>query len=181
MDHSVLPNLSAQPGDRSAALPIRNEIASLLAGLTEQSVMTFLTVEGQNRFVVIDIAAMATKQPTIPAKQSSPWTDCFWVPHRGETVRVNVTDITLITAERDYMRLHVAGGSYLMHETIAALEQKLDPAEFIRLHRSTIVRRGHIVGFKYDVSGVWSATLADGQMVRVGRTYLANARAIVGR
>lgn len=180
MTDFLLANPLVQSPARSSALPIRSEVASLLAGLTGQSAMTFLTVDGQNRFVVIDIAAMAAADPA-PLPDASPWADCFWVPHRGETVRVKATDITLITAERDYMRLHVAGGSYLMHETIAALDQKLDPKEFIRLHRSTIVRRDHIVSFKCDSSGVWSATLVDGQTVRVGRTYLANARAIAGR
>ena len=56
-------------------------------------------------------------------------------------VRLAVEDIDLIQAERDYMRLHIGARSYLLHQTIAALEVRLDPEQFIRIHRSTIVRR----------------------------------------
>jgi two-component system, LytTR family, response regulator AlgR len=118
-----------------------------------------------------------SEQPTPP----SPWTREFWVPHRSDIVRVAARDIDVITAERDYMRLHVGARSFLLHETISGLERKLDPAEFVRLHRSTLVRRDRIVGFKHDGSGGWEAQLHDGRWLRVGRSYLANARAMAER
>ncbi len=105
----------------------------------------------------------------------------FWVPNRGELVRVSATSIERIEAERDYMRLHVRDGgvarSYLIHETIGALEQRLDPALFIRLHRSAIVRRDLIARLGHDGQGNWTAELANGTHVRIGRTYLASVRA----
>lgn len=111
----------------------------------------------------------------------SQWTTEFWVPHRAEIVRVPASDIDLIEAERDYMRLHVGPRSYLLHQTITELERRLDPAQFIRLHRSTIARRDRIAGLKHDGFGAWTAELADGRSLRIGRTYLANARTMVGR
>jgi len=83
--------------------------------------------------------------------------------------------------ERDYVRLHVGQRSYLMLHTIAGIEARLDPERFIRLHRSTIVRRDRIAGLKHDGLGVWSAELADGSMQRIGRTYLARVKAMAGR
>jgi two-component system response regulator AlgR len=71
--------------------------------------------------------------------------------------------------------------SFLLHETITELERKLDPAEFVRLHRSTIARRDRIAGFASLPSGGWQARLRDGRVVRVGRSYLASARAMAGR
>ena len=106
------------------------------------------------------------------------WKREFWVPHRSEIIRIAAQDIDLIIAERDYMRLHVGTRSYLLHETITELERRLDPAEFVRLHRSTLVRRDRIIGFKHNGAGAWQVQLRDGQWLRVGRTYLANARAI---
>ncbi len=105
----------------------------------------------------------------------------FWVPHRSELIRVAAQDIERIDAERDYMRLHVGQRSYLLHQTISALEERLDPERFIRLHRSTIVRRDRIRGLKHDGGGVWSADLGDGEEVRIGRTYLDHAKAMAGR
>jgi two-component system response regulator AlgR len=112
---------------------------------------------------------------------ASPWATEFWVPHRAEIVRIAVGDIDLIEAERDYMRLHVGPRSFLLHQTIGELERRLDPAAFVRLHRSTIARRDRIASFKYDKDGAWLAELSDGRAIRVGRTYIANARAMAGR
>jgi two-component system response regulator AlgR len=102
------------------------------------------------------------------------------VPHRSEIIRIPVQDIDLIEAERDYMRIHVGPRSFLLHETITELERRLNPAEFVRLHRSTLARRDRIVGFKHNGAGAWQAQLRDGRWLRVGRTYLANARAMAG-
>ncbi len=105
----------------------------------------------------------------------------FWVPNRGELARVAVADIDRIEAERDYMRLHAGNRSWLIHETIGALEARLDPAMFLRLHRSSIVRRDRIVRLAHDGQGNWAAELDDGQQLRIGRTYLASVRASVTR
>jgi len=105
----------------------------------------------------------------------------FWVPHRAELVRIAAQDIERIDAERDYMRLQVGTRSFLLHQTISALEDRLDPEQFIRLHRSTIVRRDRIGKLRHDGSGVWYADLGNDEEVRIGRTYLARAKAIAGR
>lgn len=116
-----------------------------------------------------------------PEKEASEWIEEFWVPHRSELIRVAASDLERIDAERDYVRLHVGQRSYMMLHTIAGLEARLDPEQFIRLHRSTIVRRDRIAGLKHDGLGVWSAELADGSMQRIGRTYLARVKAMAGR
>ncbi|MBF9150851.1 LytR/AlgR family response regulator transcription factor [Novosphingobium jiangmenense] len=124
--------------------------------------------------------------PLTPEKPASEWIEEFWVPHRSELIRVAASDLERIDAERDYVRLHVGhqngqGRSYMMLHTIAGLEARLDPEQFIRLHRSTIVRRDRIAGLKHDGLGVWSAELADGSIQRIGRTYLARVKAMAGR
>lgn len=124
--------------------------------------------------------------PLTPERASSEWIEEFWVPHRSELIRVAASDLERIDAERDYVRLHVGGQpghgrSYMMLHTIAGLEARLDPDRFIRLHRSTIVRRDRIAGLKHDGLGVWSAELADGSLQRIGRTYLARVKAMAGR
>ena len=107
--------------------------------------------------------------------------DEFWVPHRSELVRIAANDIERIDAERDYMRLHVGQRSYLLHQTIGALEARLDPMRFIRLHRSVIVRKDRIARLGHDKAGAWHAELVDGDQVRIGRTYLAHVKAMAGR
>jgi len=108
------------------------------------------------------------------------------VPYRSELLRISADDVDRIDAERDYVRLHVgqkdgASRSYLLLQTVSGLEARLDPERFIRLHRSTILRRDRIKGLRHDGLGVWSAELEDGTLVRIGRTYLAKAKAMAGR
>ena len=126
-------------------------------------------------------AARSDLDSSAPLHRHNSWAHELWVPHRGEIIRLEARDIDVIRAERDYMRLYVGGQSFLLHETISQLERQLDPAEFVRLHRSTIVRTDFIVGFSHTANGSWSAHLRDGHWQRVGRTYLANARALVER
>lgn len=126
---------------------------------------------------VRDALAAAPPRPALDAA----WTTEFWIPHRSEMIRIAAADIDRIEAERDYMRLHVGPRSYLLHETITALERRLDPARFIRLHRSTIIRRDRIAKLRHDGLGGWYADLVDGASMRIGRTYLTAARALAGR
>jgi two-component system response regulator AlgR len=114
------------------------------------------------------------------------WLNEFWVPHRSELLRISASAVDRIDAERDYVRLHVGAKegpsrSYLLLQTVSGLEARLDPERFIRLHRSAILRRDRITGLRHDGLGVWSAELEDGTAVRIGRTYLARAKAMAGR
>lgn len=105
----------------------------------------------------------------------------FWVSHRAELIRIAAIDIERIEAERDYMRLHTGQRSYLLHQTISALEQRLDPALFQRIHRSHIVRRDLISGLRHEGGGVWHALLGDDMSMRIGRKYLADVKRLAGK
>ena len=119
--------------------------------------------------------------PDEAAKASSAYVEEFWVPDQSGLVRIAACDIERITAERDYMRLIVGRRSWLIHRTIAKLEQDLDPASFIRVHRSVILRRDTIVGLYRDDGGHWVARLADGGEQRIGRSYTDEVKKLAGR
>jgi len=173
------------------------ELARKLAGLSCPPLVIFVTAFDAFAVAAFDVAAVdyllkpidparlcvAIKRAVgardqLPAAQPSPWVQEFWVPNRGEIIRIAAGDIDRIEAERDYMRLQVGARSYLLHTTIAALEQRLDPARFIRLHRSTIIQRDRIAGLRREPGGNWLAVLAGGQTTPIGRTYLDAARAL---
>jgi two-component system response regulator AlgR len=107
--------------------------------------------------------------------------DEFWASDLSGLVRIRAIDIDRVSAERDYMRLHVGPRSWLIHHSMAALEEGLDPVRFVRLHRSAIVRRDFISGFQRNASGRWIARLADGSEQPVGRLYADSVREIAGR
>lgn len=114
-------------------------------------------------------------------RSESKWLGELWIPHKSELLRVETEQVSRIDAERDYVRLHVGDRTYLLLQTIVGLEAKLDPSRFIRIHRSTILRRDFIRGLRHDGLGVWLAELEDGEELRIGRTYLPKVKAMAGR
>jgi two-component system response regulator AlgR len=115
------------------------------------------------------------------AEPRSQWIREFWVQHRAEMVRIDAATVDLIEAERDYMRLHVGERSWLIHQTIKELEARLDPATFLRIHRSKMVRRAGICALRHNGDGAWSVDLGPGGIHRIGRTYLHDVKAIMQR
>lgn len=113
--------------------------------------------------------------------QQSDYAQEFWVSHRNELIRIAALDIERIEAERDYMRLHVGDRSYLLHQTISSLEERLDPAMFQRIHRSHILRKDTITGLRHEGGGVWHILLSDGDSLRIGRKYLADVKNLAGK
>lgn len=113
--------------------------------------------------------------------RNSEWLDELWIPHRSELIRIDTDEVSRIDAERDYVRLHVGDRSYLLLQTIAGLESKLDPTKFIRIHRSTILRKDRITGLRHDGLGVWSVEMGDEEALRIGRTYLPKVKAMARR
>ena len=138
-------------------------------------------VENERLTLAISRVRERTAEPRGDDTEDSPWAEEFWVPYKSELRRIVAAEIDRVEAERDYMRLHVGPVSYLLHQTITGLEERLDPEEFIRLHRSHLVRRDWIAGLRHDGGGVWMACLKCGTEIRIGRTHLAEAKKLAGK
>lgn len=96
----------------------------------------------------------------------------LWVRRTGSGfVRVPVDAIEYITTEDDYVRLHVGERSHLMRETLSGLQERLDPAQFLRVHRSALVRASAIGEFKRSALGLLEVHLTGGDRLRVGRVH----------
>jgi two-component system response regulator AlgR len=104
----------------------------------------------------------------------------FWASDHVGLTRIRAEDVDRIIAERDYMRIHVGKRSWLINHSLSKLEQELDPHQFVRLHRSAIVRRNFVIRLQHADAG-WIACLADGSEQRVGRAFADNARKLSGR
>ena len=84
---------------------------------------------------------------------------------------VLVEDIDWIGAAGDYTELHVRGRSHLLRETMNSLVQQLDSTEFLRIHRSRIVRTKGIVELRAIDNREYLVKLSDGSQHRSSRTY----------
>ncbi len=86
---------------------------------------------------------------------------------------VAVESIEWIDADGNYVQLHASGRKHRVRVAIGALEATLDPRQFLRIHRSTIVNVDRIARLELDRASDYTAVLHGGQRLTVGRTYRA--------
>jgi two-component system, LytTR family, response regulator len=89
----------------------------------------------------------------------------------GRIVILRVAEIDWIEAASNYVRLHAAGRDHLLRETMTALESKLNPSDFVRIHRSTIVRVDRIRELEPLFQGDYVVILEDGTRLTSSRGY----------
>ncbi len=97
----------------------------------------------------------------------------LWIREGDARVRIPVEMIERLEADGDYVRLHVGQRVRLMRARLGDLADRLDPAHFVRIHRSEIVRHDLIAAIRRQDSGRTFAVLAGGREVPVSRRYVA--------
>jgi two-component system LytT family response regulator len=93
------------------------------------------------------------------------------VSHNRRIALVRTDDIDWIESSANYVRLHVGGTSRLLRMTMNQLERRLDPKQFARIHRSTIVRIDRIADMTALFHGDFKVTLKDGTELRLSRKF----------
>jgi len=101
------------------------------------------------------------------------------VRDRGRTVLLDPNDVTRIEADGDYVRVHAVGATYLVRETLAAMEARLDGARFVRIHRSTIVQLQYVRQLRRRHDARFVVTLADGTRLTSSRRYSHCLRTLI--
>ena len=99
---------------------------------------------------------------------------------RDRVLFVDVGDIDWIGADGDYVRIHTGGKSHLVRDTMAAMEQRLDAASFVRIHRSAIVNVSRIRELRPYSSREYAVILTDGTRLRLSRRYRDRLRVHFG-
>ena len=88
----------------------------------------------------------------------------------GKVRVVSVEEIRFITAEDAYVKIHTADEAYLLRERMHVLEDRLNPANFARIHRSTIVRIDLIESVLHSSGGDYAVRLTTGEKLDVSRS-----------
>ena len=97
----------------------------------------------------------------------------LWIREGDARVRVPVEMIERLEADGDYVRLHIGQRARLLRARLGDLAERLDPAQFVRIHRSEIVRHDLIAAIRRHDSGRTFAVLCGGREVPVSRRYVA--------
>ena len=97
----------------------------------------------------------------------------IWVHRRAERVRVDLDSVEMVQAEGEYVRLFVRDQSYLHRASIGSIAARLDPARFMRVHRSYVIRLDLISKVRRKAAGGYSLLLVSGSEIPLGRLYRA--------
>jgi two-component system LytT family response regulator len=95
----------------------------------------------------------------------------------GRVVLLKVGEIDFIEADGNYAKLHVGRKAHLLREKMHDLEGRLDPAKFVRIHRSVIVNLDRIKELHPHFNGDYIVVLEDGRQLRLSRTRRENLEA----
>ena len=99
----------------------------------------------------------------------------------GHVFFIKAEEIDWLEAEGNYVRLHAGKESYLLRDTISALESQLDPKKFIRVHRSAIVNIDRITELQPWFHGEYRIILREGVQLTLSRTYREKLHDLLGR
>ena len=163
--------------------------------LPESTAVVFVTAHDEHAVRAFDIAAVdyllkpfdrkrfdqaierVKKSATRPRDVAAAF---FTVRKRDRVLLVAVKDVDWIEAEGKYVRIHVREQSHLIRDGIAAVEARLDPRQFVRIHRSTIVNLRRITELQRGDGGDYIVVLGSGARLTLSRRFRAHVREMTG-
>lgn len=101
------------------------------------------------------------------------------VQSAGKTSFIGVEEVDFIRAAENYVELHVAQASHLLHVAMNTLEKSLDPETFVRIHRSLIVNLHRVKQIQPASHGEYMLLLDSGVRLQSGRTYHERIKALM--
>jgi two-component system LytT family response regulator len=102
---------------------------------------------------------------------SGTYTEHFTIKDKGREHKVKTEDIIFLRAEGNYLLLQLKERGFLYRMTMNAVESELDPARFLRIHRSYIVNRAHVRNSRYSGNNEFIFSMANGERIISGRSY----------
>ena len=131
----------------------------------------------------VDKAIAALRDPESPAwiarlkaltadlEQEGSYLTRLRIRGRGRIYFVDCRVIQCIVAAGNYVALHTDQDEHLMRTTMHALEERLDPERFVRVHRSAMVNLDHVTELQPQGRGEYRLLLANGRRLPLGRKY----------
>jgi two-component system LytT family response regulator len=131
--------------------------------------------EFTNRVLELLSTVKSQKKPT------PEFEDRLAIRTNGRVVFLNLDEIHWVEAAANYVRLNTAKDSYLFRETISRISDRLNPADFVRIHRSMIVNVRRIKELIPVNSGEYVVILNSGKELSCSRGYRSNLQHLIAK
>lgn len=129
----------------------------------------------------IEFAELSNGRTQKAPKDKNGYTTRLVFKSRGRILFLSVSDVRWIGAEENYVRICTANENHLLRETMASMEQKLDPRSFLRVHRSAIVNLKYVREVRTEAQGDFVVQMVEGQKVPMSRSYHARIRELLAK
>jgi two-component system LytT family response regulator len=113
-------------------------------------------------------------------RRDPPKADRLVVKSGGRLFFLRTDEIDWVEAAGNYVRLHVGNTSHLLRETMTAMEGRLDPEKFVRIHRCRIVNVDRIQEMQPWLNGEYAVLLRTGARLTLSRGYREKLQEKVG-
>ncbi|MFZ6686662.1 LytR/AlgR family response regulator transcription factor [Undibacterium sp. SXout11W] len=119
------------------------------------------------------LRAYANSEAVLTTKQTNDYWQFISVRSIGSIERIALEDVFWIEAQGNYMQLHLKDKKTLYRASMSLLEKHLDPAIFLRIHRSTIIRKDQIIKMQVMPDNSYKMALRCGNQVLVSERYIS--------
>ena len=96
----------------------------------------------------------------------------------GGTRFVSTDGVLVVRAQGNYVLLQCESVSYVLHESITAMQKQLEPYGFVRIHRSVMVNRSWVEEIRPYLTGDYRLRMRGGKEFKVTRTYKYNLKSL---
>lgn len=117
----------------------------------------------------------------LKAKPKARHADRLVIKSGGRVSFLKTAEIDWIESEGNYVRLHVGKETHLLRETLNQMEDRLDPDQFLRIHRSTIVNLDRIKELQPWFHGEYRVLLHDRTQLLLSRKYREKLKNLLGK
>jgi two-component system LytT family response regulator len=116
---------------------------------------------------------MNRKEVTLENNESR-WLSRLSIRDESGFIFVPVEQILWIEAANKYVVVHTTAGAHIARQTIQSLQDKLDPEQFVRIHRSAVVRKSAVRGLHPLFHGDYIVKLINGAEITLSRNFRAS-------
>lgn len=131
----------------------------------------------------VDAGAIGPELLKLAAKRARPGEIWDWVVVRTRTTTrlIMAQDIDWIEAAGVYVTLHAGGQEFLYRASLGSVANRLDPFQFVRIHRSSIVNLRSVASLERRSHGEFEIELKDGTRLMLSRSYRGHVEAMLGQ